>query len=90
MITKGKVISKDEGVAMPNGTRVPMKSIGAGWGGEAPVKKVTKTAVKQTPTMPTGKPLTQPMARPAIKPMKQIVPKTKFKMNKKGVISKIK
>lgn len=79
-----KVVQKDVGIAMPNGKRVPMKSIGAGWGGEAPVKKV----VKQAPTMPTGKPLAQPMARPAIKPMKQVVPKQKFRMGAKGVILK--
>ena len=77
--SKGKVVSKDIGVAMPNGTRVPMKSIGAGWGGEAPIKKVTKVQI--------NKPVV-PMARPAIKPMRQVVPKTKFKMSSKGVISK--
>jgi len=49
MKTTGKVISKDVGIAMPNGTRVPMKSIGAGWGGEAPVKPIKKTVVKVAP-----------------------------------------
>lgn len=60
-----------------------LREIGAGWGGEMPVVKKAK------PVVPVNKPIA-PLPKPAIKPMSSVTPRTKFKMNKKGVISKIK